>query len=129
MKKVLFALSFIFAFKVGLFSQTIRIKISQPTQNTIQLFDHFGERTRTLKRFLLELPQLPAKHQSGLHWLNYQIVTPLWKLGGLHTLRKVWPTLRSSRPSSWKRGSASNHQGLKLSDLKISSTYPNQRKL
>lgn len=46
MKKVLFALSFILVFKVGLFSQTIRIKISQPTQNTIQLFDHFGERTR-----------------------------------------------------------------------------------
>lgn len=37
---------FLLAFSFFGISQTLRIKITQPSQNSIQLFDHYGERTR-----------------------------------------------------------------------------------
>ncbi len=37
---------FLLAFPFFGISQTLRIKITQPSQNSIQLFDHYGERTR-----------------------------------------------------------------------------------
>ena len=47
MKNIGLTLALFFFYIVGT-SQTIRVKITQPSQNTIQLLDHFGERTRLI---------------------------------------------------------------------------------
>ena len=74
MKNIGLTLALVFFFFVGT-SQTIRVKITQPSQNTIQLMDHFGERTRLIDSATL--------NSQGEYEFK---ISKLWK-PGLYTLK------------------------------------------
>jgi len=74
MKKIIFSVFGIFMVLCGS-SQTLTVKITQPSQNTIQLMDHFGERTR-----LVDSASINAQ---GVYVFN---IGKSWK-PGLYTLK------------------------------------------